>query len=258
MTDRDDIDMLAAEYVLGTLDAAERAEIAARRMREPVLDEAIAQWDRRMSPLLDHVEGVQPSADLFARIEARIDAQETPALSGEKPAPVVELASVRRQLARWRMGAIGATAIAAALAGFILLRPPAPLLEDQKFFAVFQKGDQLPDFLLSIDMETRQLTIRPVDATSQPGKTYQLWIVAEELGPAPRSLGLIGGVSQPTQKQLADYDPAVLETATFGISIEPEGGSPDRPPDRPGPARQALSRLALICAASSIIFSARR
>ncbi len=233
MTDRDDIDMLAAEYVLGTLDAAERAEIAARRLREPVLDQAIAQWDLRMAPLLEHVDGAKPSADLFARIEAQIGEQEAQARPGGKPAQDGNVISLRRQLARWRAGAIGATAIAAALAGFILLRPPAPLLEDQKFFAVFQKGDQLPDFLLSIDMETRQLTIRPVDATSQPGKTYQLWIVAEELGSAPRSLGLIGSVSQPTQKPLPDYDPAILETATFGISLEPEGGSPTGRPTGP-------------------------
>ena len=41
MNDREDIDGLAAEYVLGTLDAAERAEVAARRQREDDLDMAI-------------------------------------------------------------------------------------------------------------------------------------------------------------------------------------------------------------------------
>ena len=37
MTNDEDIDGLAAEYVLGTLDVGERASIAARRTREPAL-----------------------------------------------------------------------------------------------------------------------------------------------------------------------------------------------------------------------------
>lgn len=231
MTDRDDIDMLAAEYVLGTLDEAERASVSVRRMRDPMLDRAIADWDRRMTPLLEYVGGASPSSDLFARIEAEIDRQA--AASPEPPRQVADMVSIQRQLARWRTAAIGASAIAACLAAFILLQPPAGPIDNRKFVAVFQKDDQLPSFLLSIDLKTRQLTIRPVDASSEPGKTYQLWIVAEKLGPAPRSLGLLEPISQPTRKQLPDIDPAVLETATFGISLEPEGGSPTGRPTGP-------------------------
>ena len=43
MTATDDIDVLAGEYVLGTLPAAERATVAARRGREP----AVRQTDGR-------------------------------------------------------------------------------------------------------------------------------------------------------------------------------------------------------------------
>ena len=38
----EELDAIAAEYVLGTLDAAERASIAARRRRELPLDAACA------------------------------------------------------------------------------------------------------------------------------------------------------------------------------------------------------------------------
>ncbi len=41
MTGDEDLDGLAGEYVLGTLDADERAAVAARRLREPALDMAI-------------------------------------------------------------------------------------------------------------------------------------------------------------------------------------------------------------------------
>ena len=55
MIGQDNIDDLAAEYVLGTLDAAERVAVAARRLREPALEAAIQVWERRLSPLNDLV-----------------------------------------------------------------------------------------------------------------------------------------------------------------------------------------------------------
>ena len=45
MTESDEIDVLAGEYVLGTLDAAERAAAQAQRRRNPALDAAIVAWE---------------------------------------------------------------------------------------------------------------------------------------------------------------------------------------------------------------------
>ena len=53
MTTPDDIDALAGEYVLGTLDAAERAVVKARSATETALDDAIHGWEKRLSPLDD-------------------------------------------------------------------------------------------------------------------------------------------------------------------------------------------------------------
>ena len=72
MTARDDIDDLAGEYVLGTLDAGERALVAARRQREPDLDAAIRDWERRLAPLDAATKSVAPPADLCARVVRRM------------------------------------------------------------------------------------------------------------------------------------------------------------------------------------------
>ena len=53
MTVSPDDDFAAAEYVLGTLDGSERATLAARRLREPDLDEAIRGWEARLAPLAE-------------------------------------------------------------------------------------------------------------------------------------------------------------------------------------------------------------
>lgn len=230
MREREDIDSLAAEYVLGTLEADERIAVAARRSREPDLDAAIAAWEARLAPMLDEVREEAPPPDLFAAIQSAIDAP-----AAGRDAPVAELDSLRRRLVRWRAIGIGATALAACLAGVLVVReavlPPEP--QQQTFVAVFQDGDTQPRFLLSVDLTTRELTIRPVAAEPRADKAYELWIVGEGISPVPRSLGLLEDVSVPTRKRLGEVDPAVLRGATFGISLEPPGGSPTGQPTGP-------------------------
>lgn len=225
MTERDDIDGLAGEYVLGTLDAGERAAIAARRLREPDLDAAIRSWEGRLAPLNAGTKPVPPPPDLFARIERQI------AAGGSNT--VTELADVRRQLRRWRGIGVAASAIAAALLLVIgareVLWRPVP----QTYVAVFAKDDVLPAFYMTFDLARRELTVRPVDAQRQPGKTYQLWIASDQLGPAPRSLGLMDDMLAPTTKVLSQYDQGLLQRATFGVSVEPPGGSPTGRPTSP-------------------------
>lgn len=228
MSATDDIDLLAAEYALGTLDEAARNGVDARRSREPDLDAAISAWENRLSPLLEHVGDAPPSPGLFRAIESTIDRQEK-ALGGD----VIELDTLRRRLGRWRAVGIGAMALAAALAGVLFAREAVPPPAKQTFVAVFHDGDTQPRFLLSIDLRSRELTIRPVTAEARDDKVYELWIVGEGISSEPHSLGLIGDISSPTRKRLDRYSSASLRRATFGISTEPPGGSPTGQPTSP-------------------------
>ncbi len=232
MTDRDNIDMLAAEYVLGTLESAQRQSVVARRMNEPDLDAAIREWEVRLSPLNSHYDAVIPSKNLFANIRTRID--EAGKIITDHVPSLAEFAKMKRKLAMWRAGALGSAAIAASLVIAVLATDvSAPLQDDGKFVAVFHRDDTQPAFVMSVDLETRAVTIRPIEATVPDGKTYQLWIVSEQTGPKPKSLGLLENISQPTTKQLGEFDPAMLRNATFGISLEPAGGSPTGQPTGP-------------------------
>jgi anti-sigma-K factor RskA len=75
MDEVDEADALAAEYVLGTLDAREREAVALRREREEKLDGAIIVWERRLGPLAETADPVAPRADLFDRISLRVEGQ---------------------------------------------------------------------------------------------------------------------------------------------------------------------------------------
>lgn len=217
MTANDDIDALAGEYVLGTLDAAERAMVAARRQREPALDAAIRDWERRLAPLDQQTTPVAPPDGLLDGIMGRIGAA--------TPGNVAQLVNWQQRAQRWRMAALAASAAAAALVVWTGVREATFRPQPQQYVGVFAQNDVLPQFYLTIDLKTRELTIRPVDARQQPGKTYQLWILAEQLGPVPQSLGLVDETLAPTRKSLNRFEPAVLQNATFGVSLEQAGGS---------------------------------
>lgn len=229
MSERDDIDMLAAEYVLGTLDGAERAAIAARRQREPDLDTAIEAWTARLAPLNDLVIETTPRDDLLDLIQARIAAASDPAVA-DKASEIIEL---RGRLTRWKVLAFAASLTALLLAGLVAFQTQLLPDRNQTFVAVFNQGDQQPAFVLSVDLKTRRLTIRPVSAAAPAGKSYELWIVSERFGKAPKSLGLLDDVARPTHKPLPELTPTLLQEATFGISLEPRGGSPVGRPTGP-------------------------
>ena len=224
MTAQDDIDTVAAEYVIGTLDASERTAVAARRPREPALDQAIRAWEQRLAPLDSETPAVEPPADLLQRIESRL------AGNGAGPRAGADIIRLERRVARWRRTAVGAMAMAASLLLAIGARETVLAPQPQSFVAVFQKDDAQPSFLLTIDLATRQLTVRPVAAQRPDGRIFQLWIASDQLGPGPRSLGLLDETADATRKSLDSYPASLLQKATFGVSVEPPGGSPNGRP----------------------------
>jgi anti-sigma-K factor RskA len=230
MMNGDDMDLIAAEYVLGTLPAGECAAVAVRARREKPLAEAIEAWERRLAPLSELVPPREAPATVWPEIKARIDALEEVLPSPEQNR--AQIISFQRRLRRWQGTAIAASALAASLLLFVgyreVVHPP-----EKTLVAVLQKDAQSPAFLVSVDLETRVLTIRAVAAEPQRGKSYELWLVNDELK-TPRSLGVVG--DKPftvVGPQLAAYSPKVIEDATLAVSLEPEGGSPTGAPTGP-------------------------
>ena len=97
MTDEQDIDMLAAEYVLGTLPADERAAVALRARHDAPLAAAIAAWETRLAPLNETIVPQSAPQHLWAKILDRIAAPPN--------ATVTSLADMERRLRRERCAA---------------------------------------------------------------------------------------------------------------------------------------------------------
>ncbi len=226
MTGTDDIDGLAAEYVLGTLDASERATVSARRQREPELDTAIRSWQRRLAPLNNAIPEAAVPSSTWQKIETRITG------ASSRPGGSAEVVDLRRRLKVWRTSAITASAIAASLILVVGVRELTPQPKPKNLVAVLQKDAASPAFLVTVNIEDRLMTVQPVAAKREAGKSYELWIVHDSLG-APKSLGIIDDAAAMQRPTLAAYKRDVIEGATLAVSLEPEGGSPTGAPTGP-------------------------
>lgn len=209
--DRDDVEALAAEYVLGTLDAGERRAAEARLAADADFRAAVAAWAARLQPLADTAIPVAPRADTFGRIAARLDMSDTK--DGARPDNVVQL---RRSVVRWRIAAFAAAAAAIVLGVFVALDRAGPRATE--YVATLTPDGGAPAFVLMVDTANNTLTIRRVVDAPPEGRSYELWAI--EPGADAKSMGVI------EQASLTVDMPYAPEGLVFAISDEPEGGSP--------------------------------
>ena len=69
---KDETDILAAEYVLGTLEATERDAFAHKMAGDSELQALVADWERRLAPLAEAVPPAAPPTGLWEKIAARL------------------------------------------------------------------------------------------------------------------------------------------------------------------------------------------
>jgi anti-sigma-K factor RskA len=220
MSESGDRDLLAAEYVLGSL-AGEDAREAARLLEsDAAFASAVRQWEARLAPLAAHARPVAPPAELWARIAASA-APAHGAATGE----VVPLA-FRRRLRVWQAGAMAALAVAASLAAFVVLRPVAPTPVAPTRVAVLAPISGGAPVLLATAQAGGALTIQPSGAIAVPSdRDLELWALAKG-DTRPRSLGVLPASGRRLVAALGP-DTQLL------VSLEPRGGSPSGQPTGP-------------------------
>ena len=261
---------LAAEYALGTLDADERTQVETMMAVDKDFTVLVQAWEFRLGVLNQMVGSVEPRPMVWDNIKAAIShsEQQAPLVLPDAPAqpiavPVVvepppgvdnpNVIQLSNRFRRWRSIAMTASAIAAALVALLSIevyqpdllpegmRPkprtqvvevktPSAVAPAAQYVALLQGQSGGPAFILTVDGATKNFTVRKVGApATEAGKSYELWLISDKL-PRPRSLGVIGTSDFTARPVLAGYDSDVVNGATYAVTLEQAGGSPDGNP----------------------------
>jgi anti-sigma-K factor RskA len=210
MSEGRDLDLLAAEYVLGTLEGDEAAEARRLLASDPEFARAVRAWEQRLVPLAATVEPVPPPRELWERI-----ATSTAAPATDNVVPL------RRRVRFWQASTGVALAIAASLAAFIVLRQPAT-----PRVAVLAPPGGGATVMVATAEPNGVLVVRPNGSlTVSSDRDLELWALAKG-ETRPRSLGVLpaGGL------QVAA---ALAGDTQLMVSLEPRGGSPTGQPTGP-------------------------
>lgn len=206
-------EMRAAEYVLGTLDPRERAELERATARDPAAAERLRDWERRLAPLMGAIPAIAPPPHLRSAVLRAVSDR-------ARPDPLVML---RRRLHRWQMATGGAGLLAAGLALFVAIAPgqrsgSGGATQTAQYLAVVQSAGALPALIVRIDLQTGTALVRPVGAEAPAGRSLELWYVGAG---GTKSIGLVGA----TPSRIALPKGASAD-GVIAVSVEPQGGSP--------------------------------
>ena len=217
MAGEDDLDLLAGEYVLGTLLPDERAAVSRRLLDNPDLALRVAAGEARLAPLSEDLAPVVPRPQVWQQVKRAIT-------EGRREARQAWW----DRLALWRGWAAAATVAAVTLLAIILVNPvPTPQL-----VAVLNDSAGHPLWVVRASVEGNRLLARPLAEAAPVARVPELWLLPAG-GQAPVSLGVLEGSSN-NRRALGEPVRGLLEAgAALAVSLEPTGGSPTGQPTGP-------------------------
>ena len=215
---------LAAEFALGVL-PTDRQRLAEQKFEsELAFREAVEAWQEQLSVMLEEVEPVTPSPQVWAAIEKRVFGKQSQSTGG-----------TWSSLRFWRGLSLITSALATAsiVALLVLVSERGPTTDGagKPLVATLTASGESVAFLARFDPGQGRMIVRfaadPGDAVRVP----ELWLIPDD--GVPRSLGVLSGtgsgeltIQQPVQQLIQDG-------ATLAVSLEPAGGSPAGAPTGP-------------------------
>lgn len=226
--DKDDENVLAAEYTLGLLSAEETAAFEELLDIDPAFRRRYAFWAENFAALTDEIAEVTPPADLKDRIERVL----FPAQSLSKAEPLAADGAQERPSLLQRLGLL--PAIAGGLIAALVVLGVINLVVDvdpeaPAYVAELAAEDDGLVLLASVYAADHSLVIDRTAGAAAEGRSLEVWLIPAGDGQAPISLGLLSDDAETT---IIVPDPLVplVPGGTLAVSDEPEGGSPTGAP----------------------------
>jgi anti-sigma-K factor RskA len=224
-------DLRYAEYVLGVLDADARAAVEQEIHDDPHAAAAVAKWQRRLIPLADNVDDIDPAPYVWVRIRDTLQLATPAGSAGSRP-PV----GLWDNLRLWRWLGVGASVVAAACLVIMLVTPhqaTAPSTHRAGYMASrIEQDNGVTGWTATMDLQHARMIVVPATPLAlAQDHAPELWLIPPGAKPIP--LGVIAR-DRPTSIALP---PALLAqlgaNAVLAVSVEPPGGSSTGQPTGP-------------------------
>lgn len=243
-------DILAGEYVLGVLDAAQRSEAEQRIANDPGFARLVSQWENRLAPMLDALGSEAVPAHVWPRIRTALG---WPAVGAGAPRTwqrtgfwqgMTALAAVVALVAVFSRGQLEPVAPVAPPVAVTPTPPPTPSEPEQatKPVTPLLHDDGTPGWLASVDKAQGKVLMVPVPAAADAaGRAPELWLIPA--GGAPRSLGLVSINRAHTVTVPDALREALVNGSVLAITLEPSSGAPQGIPTGPIIAKGDIATL---------------
>lgn len=226
--DQEHVDLRAAEYALGVLDAKARRAVEQEAREEPSLHAELEWWQQRLATLVEEVRGITPAPFVWARIKAELNLTDAARESDSR-----QSSSFWNNLRLWHWIGIGASAVAATCLLMLAVAPwnvPTPSAISAPYMvASITQDNGVAGWTATMDIERGSMVVVPATPTSVPSaRAAELWLIPS--GQQPISLGVIH-TDTPTTVDLTPELVAQLgPQAILAVTEEPPGGSPTGAP----------------------------
>ena len=243
-------DILAGEYVLGVLDAAQRSEAEQRIATDPGFARLVSQWENRLAPMLDTLGNEAVPAHVWPRIRTALG---WPAVGAGAPRAwqrtgfwqgMTALAAVVALVAVFSRGQLEPVAPVAPPVAVTPTPPPTPSEPEQatKPVTPLVHDDGTPGWLASVDKAQGKVLMVPVPAAADAaGRAPELWLIPA--GGTPRSLGLVSINRAHTVTVPDALRDALVNGSVLAITLEPSSGAPQGIPTGPIIAKGDIATL---------------
>lgn len=211
-------EMLAGEYVLGTLHGPARRRFERWLEQDAALRRLVDDWEARLTPLAEGVAPIDPPARVWQAVQSRI-------------APPRRRVVLWDCLNFWRTVGLVGGALALALLIYIGVRPS--FVPPPTYIAVLNDNRAHPAWMVSATAGERRIVVQALTAQRVTAdKALQLWLLPGA-GQSPRSLGLLPRAGTEVITVPASLRRELAPSANLAISLEPAGGSPTGLPTGP-------------------------
>lgn len=202
LSDPDERNQAAAEYVLGTLDRAEKAHFEALLAVSHDVQEEVEQWREYLDVFNTSLEPAEPPASVWKQIRAETSPKRGFSLRSWQPLAALSLVMMLSVGLFFKLG-----------------QQP-----ENVYVHLIQNEQQQPGWIMNTALEDNQLIIQSLRPVAMPDNTfYELWLVEE--GHEPFSLGFLPASGQrriPFAPQWKDR----LMNCEIIVTIEGPEGAP--------------------------------